>query len=102
MSVRSKLVLLRVEIDDCLGMYFEENVHLKPFLQRLREANKQMFLITNSAFWYVNHGMTYLLGKDWIDFFDVVICQARKPSFFGALKRSIQRLMPGKINVCLV
>jgi hypothetical protein len=31
--------------------------------------------------------MTYLLGKSWQDFFDVVICQARKPSFFGAEKR---------------
>jgi hypothetical protein len=94
-SVREseELVLLSVEIGHCLGMYFEENVHLKPFLQRLREANKQMFLITNSAFWYVNHGMTYLLGKDWRDFFDVVICQARKPSFFGALKRSIIPLL---------
>jgi len=31
--------------------------------------------------------MTYLLGKKWQDFFDIVICQARKPSFFGAQKR---------------
>jgi hypothetical protein len=31
--------------------------------------------------------MTYLLGKKWQDYFDIVICQARKPSFFGAQKR---------------
>ena len=71
----------------CLANYFEENIHLKPFLQRLQDANKQLFLITNSAFWYVNRGMTYLLGRKWQDFFDIVICQARKPSFFGAQKR---------------
>jgi len=70
-----------------LEKYFEENILLKPFLQRLRDANKQLFLITNSAFWYVNRGMTYLLGKKWQDSFDIVICQARKPSFFGAQKR---------------
>lgn len=49
-------------------------------------------MITNSAYWYVNHGMTYLLGKDWRDFFDVIICQARKPSFFGAEKRFTHHL----------
>jgi hypothetical protein len=68
-------------------MYFEENDRLKPFLQRLQNANKQIFLITNSAYWYVNHGMSYLLGEDWQNFFDIIICQARKPSFFGAEKR---------------
>lgn len=67
--------------------YFEENTRLKPFLTRLRNANKQLFLITNSAFWYVDRGMTYLLGSNWQEFFDIVICQARKPSFFGARKR---------------
>ena len=67
--------------------YFEENDRLKPFLQRLRDANKEIFLITNSAYWYVNHGMSYLLGENWRNFFDVIICQARKPSFFGEEKR---------------
>lgn len=52
-----------------------------------------MFLITNSAFWYVNRGMTYLLGKQWQDYFDIVICQARKPSFFGAQKRFVSFLL---------
>lgn len=70
-----------------LETYFEENPRLIPFLKRLREANKQIFLITNSAFWYVNRGMTYLLGENWRESFDVIICQARKPSFFGAEKR---------------
>ncbi|CAF1213104.1 unnamed protein product [Rotaria sp. Silwood1] len=72
--------------------YFEENVRLKPFLQRLRNANKQLFLITNSAYWYVNRGMTYLLGKNWEDYFNIIICQARKPSFFGAQKRPFREI----------
>jgi hypothetical protein len=71
-----------------LESYFEENIQLKDCLQRLRHGNKQIFLITNSTFWYVNRGMTYLLGDNWQQLFDVVICQARKPSFFGAQTRS--------------
>jgi hypothetical protein len=31
--------------------------------------------------------MSYLLGDNWRDFFDVIICHARKPSFFGAQRR---------------
>ncbi|CAF1186441.1 unnamed protein product [Adineta steineri] len=72
--------------------YFEENVHLKPFLQRLHDANKQIFLITNSAYWYVNHGMSYLLGDNWRNYFDVIICQARKPSFFSGQKRPFREI----------
>jgi len=72
--------------------YFEENVRLKSFLQRLRDANKQIFIITNSAFWYVNRGLTFLLGTDWQKFFDVVICQARKPSFFGPQIRPFREI----------
>ncbi|CAF3619608.1 unnamed protein product [Rotaria sordida] len=75
-----------------VATYFEENVRLKPFLQRLRDANKQLFLITNSAFWYVDRGMTYLLGKNWEEFFDIIICQARKPSFFGAQRRPFREV----------
>lgn len=29
-----------------------------------------------------NKGMTHMVGKDWRDFFDVVIVQADKPHFF--------------------
>ncbi|CAF3313491.1 unnamed protein product [Rotaria socialis] len=72
--------------------YFEENVRLKPFLQHLHDGNKQIFLITNSTYWYVNRGMTYLLGDNWRDFFDVIICQARKPSFFGVEKRPFREI----------
>jgi len=72
--------------------YFEENPRLKPFLQRLSDANKEIFLITNSSYWYVNRGLTYLLGDNWQDLFDVIICQARKPSFFGAEKRPFREI----------
>ena len=47
----------------CLENYFEENVRLKSFLERIRDANKHIFLITNSAYWYVNRGMSFSIGN---------------------------------------
>jgi len=31
--------------------------------------------------------MKYLVGKDWMDLFDIVICNARKPKFFNESER---------------
>ena len=44
--------------------------------------------MTNSEFFFVNRGMTYLVGPDWRDLFDVVICNATKPNFFSASESS--------------
>ncbi|KAM8829881.1 5'-nucleotidase domain-containing protein 2 isoform 2-T2 [Synchiropus picturatus] len=51
-------------------------------LHRLVSQGKKLFLITNSPFSFVDKGMTHMVGKDWRDFFDVVIVQADKPHFF--------------------
>ncbi|XP_034552470.1 5'-nucleotidase domain-containing protein 2 [Notolabrus celidotus] len=51
-------------------------------LHRLVSNGKKLFLITNSPFSFVDKGMTYMVGKNWRDFFDVVIVQADKPHFF--------------------
>lgn len=34
--------------------------------------------------------MRYIVGKDWRDFFDVIIVQARKPKFFTDESRPIR------------
>jgi len=91
-AVFHKSGLMHQIVGQNVETYFEENIRLKSFLERLQQANKQIFLITNSAYWYVNHGMSYLLGQDWRNFFDVIICQARKPSFFGAEKRPFREI----------
>ncbi|XP_075434475.1 5'-nucleotidase domain-containing protein 2 isoform X2 [Ascaphus truei] len=52
-------------------------------LHRLVSQGKKLFLITNSPFSFVDKGMKYMVGKDWRDFFDVVIVQADKPHFFN-------------------
>ncbi|KAM3275487.1 hypothetical protein ACQJBY_044075 [Aegilops geniculata] len=60
------------------------------FLKTLREKGKKLFLLTNSPFYFVDGGMSYLLedqhfdGNSWRELFDVVIAQANKPSFYNS------------------
>ncbi|XP_056279635.1 5'-nucleotidase domain-containing protein 2 isoform X2 [Pseudoliparis swirei] len=61
-------------------------------LHRLVSHGKKMFLITNSPFSFVDKGMTYMVGKNWRDFFDVVIVQAEKPHFFTDCIKPFRRL----------
>jgi hypothetical protein len=55
---------------------------------------KTTFLMTNSPFEIVNAGMIYMLGQDWRRLFDVVIVNAKKPSFFSAKKRHFRVFSP--------
>jgi len=62
-------------------IYLHKDSEQRPFLQRL-SAEKKVFLITNSPFSTINVGMTYMVGEDWMDLFDVIIVTAGKPHFF--------------------
>uniref|UniRef100_A0A673CG65 5'-nucleotidase domain containing 3 n=1 Tax=Sphaeramia orbicularis TaxID=375764 RepID=A0A673CG65_9TELE len=57
-------------------------------LNKLSEHGKKMFLITNSPLTLCK-GMSYIVGKDWRDLFDVVIVQADKPSFFNDRRKYV-------------
>uniref|UniRef100_A0A3Q3WU46 Uncharacterized protein n=1 Tax=Mola mola TaxID=94237 RepID=A0A3Q3WU46_MOLML len=61
-------------------------------LKKLSELGKKMFLITNSPFDFVDKGMTYIVGKDWRDLFDVVIVHADKPGFFNDRRKPFRRV----------
>ncbi|OCT67287.1 hypothetical protein XELAEV_18038572mg [Xenopus laevis] len=61
-------------------------------LHRLASQGKKLFLITNSPFSFVDKGMKYMVGKDWRDFFDVVIVQADKPHFFNDCIKPFRQL----------
>uniref|UniRef100_A0A8C5GR40 5'-nucleotidase domain-containing protein 3-like n=1 Tax=Gouania willdenowi TaxID=441366 RepID=A0A8C5GR40_GOUWI len=61
-------------------------------LKKLSEHGKKMFLITNSPFAFVNRGMSYIVGEDWRDLFDIVIVQADKPSFFNDRRKPFRRV----------
>lgn len=66
-------------------------VQVKDFLTRLQEYGKSVFLITNSPYWFVNFGMRSLCGPDWEKYFDLIICNARKPYFFSSTSKAFRR-----------
>ncbi|GFS37240.1 5'-nucleotidase domain-containing protein 3 [Nephila pilipes] len=68
--------------ESIIGQYLEKLPDMTRFLNRLKNAGKKMFLITNSPFKFVDTGMTYMIGPEWTDLFDVIVVQARKPKFF--------------------
>ncbi|XP_062856141.1 5'-nucleotidase domain-containing protein 3 [Trichomycterus rosablanca] len=61
-------------------------------LKKLLANGKKMFLITNSPFDFVDRGMSYIVGKDWRDLFDIVIVQADKPGFFNDRRKPFRRV----------
>jgi 5'-nucleotidase len=71
-----------------LGRYIERDPDLPATLHKLRSAGKRLFLLTNSELAYTDKVMRYLLDKNlseyrsWRSYFDAIISDARKPSFF--------------------
>ena len=61
--------------------YITPSPDLAPMLTQLRAGGKKVFLLTNSLFDYTQVVMEFLLGEEWLDYFDLVICGARKPGF---------------------
>ncbi|XP_053404307.1 5'-nucleotidase domain-containing protein 3-like isoform X2 [Mercenaria mercenaria] len=81
-SVHTSGVLHRTIMDD-LKRFLQHGPEIKTFLDRLTNAGKRMFIITNSGFPFIDAGMKYMVGENWIDLFDVVVVNARKPKFFN-------------------
>lgn len=71
-----------------LSQYIERDPELPRTLHKLRSAGKRLFVLTNSPFHYTDTVMAYLLGEGeeryghWTQYFDAVICSAKKPGWF--------------------
>ncbi|XP_035012854.2 5'-nucleotidase domain-containing protein 3 [Hippoglossus stenolepis] len=90
-DVHVKGIMYRaVEADIDKYICYGEQSHA--VLKKLSESGKKMFLITNSPFDFVDRGMSFIVGKDWRDLFDVVIVQADKPSFFNDRRKPFRRV----------
>lgn len=50
--------------------YFNPTPHLESVLRKLKGAGKRLIFASNSPFWYVNEGMKYVLGEDWMEMWD--------------------------------
>ncbi len=59
----------RIVADDP-GRYFHPTPHLKTVLLGLKNAGKRLIFASNSPYWYVDEGMKYVLGDDWMDMWD--------------------------------
>lgn len=77
-----------------LEKYVKKDERLPMFLTRLKECGAKTFLLTNSDYTYTDKVMSYLFDfphgarpedphRNWITYFDIVVCDARKPLFFG-------------------
>ncbi|XP_076023015.1 5'-nucleotidase domain-containing protein 2 [Genypterus blacodes] len=75
-----------------LDKFIQRGEETSNVLERLVSRGKKLFLITNSPFSFVNKGMIHMVGKDWRDFFDVIIVQADKPHFFTDCMKPFRRL----------
>lgn len=92
--------------------YFNPTPHLKDVLTNLKDEGKRLIFASNSPYWYVDAGMKYVLGDDWIKMWDTVIVSAGKPAFYTEARRpfrevnkensrvkfkKVERLVPGEV-----
>ena len=75
-----------VQEDPSRYIIYDED--MVPMLQRLKNAGKKVFLLTNSMFEYTDKVMDYLVHGggnyrdiQWQDLFDVILVGAKKPAF---------------------
>ncbi|KAK7091000.1 hypothetical protein V1264_010723 [Littorina saxatilis] len=87
--------VLHQKIMESLDIYVEKVEETKGLLTRLQSEGKKLFLISNSGFPFIDAGMRYMIGPDWLDLFDIVIVSARKPKFFHAGNRPFRLYDPG-------
>ena len=75
-----------------LPKYIQRDPELPRTLHKLRSSGKRLFVLTNSPYHYTNTLMSYLLGEgedqyqNWTQYFDVVVCSSKKPTWFRGAK----------------
>lgn len=79
--------LIHREILSDTDKYFTKNDKIGQYLRHLKNSKKKLFILTNNSFEIINRGLSALIDKNWSDLFDLVITDARKPSFFNHSSR---------------
>lgn len=72
--------------------YFNPSPHLETVLKNLKDAGKRLIFASNSPYWYVDAGMKYVLGDDWMNLWDAVIVSAGKPAFYTDQRRPFREV----------
>jgi HAD superfamily 5'-nucleotidase-like hydrolase len=80
---------IKLKVAQTPHQFIQRDPKLRETLLRLRQSGRKVFVVTNSLWDYTHVVMNYILGNDtphlnleWLDFFDVVVTGAAKPSFF--------------------
>lgn len=72
-----------------LPRYIYQDPHLSLALDKFIQSGKKLFVLTNSEYYYTEKVMDFLLDSDnleytsWRDYFEIIIVNGRKPSFFN-------------------
>ncbi|XP_055929014.1 cytosolic purine 5'-nucleotidase-like isoform X1 [Argiope bruennichi] len=81
---------LKEETVNNLGQYVNRDERLPMLFHRMHEVGKKTFLLTNSDYAYTEKIMSYLFDfpcegrkRDWKEYFDYILVDARKPVFFS-------------------
>lgn len=61
-------------------------------LQNLIDSGKRLIFVSNSPFWYVDAGMRYVIGDNWMNMWDVTIVSAGKPRFYTEHERPFRQV----------
>lgn len=69
---------------------YDENI--KRLFKKLKDHAKKIFIVTNNSDEVFHSGMEFLLGSDYMDYFDLVIVRAKKPDFFTKLSIPVRQL----------
>jgi len=65
-----------------LQRYVHKNLGLGEYLDRLLQSGKELFMVTNSPYSFMNMYMCLMLEEGWRKMFKYVVVLARKPTFF--------------------
>ena len=64
--------------------YIHPSPNLKALLQRWKSSGKTLFVLSNSSLDFINAGLSYIMGEDWNNVFDLTISASRKPEFYSS------------------
>jgi len=70
------------EVMSDVERYLHRSPKLRQLLEELGESGVDTFVLSNSSFDYIDVGMRYLCGDDWMELFRATLTEAHKPSFY--------------------
>ncbi len=95
---------LKSVVVENLPRYVKRDPKLAITLYTLRVNGKRLFLLTNSEWRYTDSVMSYLLDGElpelprWRDYFDIVICSSKKPTWFSSRTTPFLRIEDERVE----